>query len=91
MAYYIKVPPSVAVEKGLDALRNRTSDGNYLLWQEDFRSACPSMELSALRRAVTAAGGLLLSPSEAREECDGTTIRPLPEVSDSTANSESSD
>lgn len=78
MAYYIKVSAAEAEKRNLKELRNTTSDGSYLLWQEDFRVDCPSMEETELKKAVAAVGGLLLSPQEAKEERMGATSRPLP-------------
>lgn len=80
MAFYIKVSKAEADKRGLCDLRNTTSDGCYLLWQEDFRADCPSMEEVELRKVVSTLGGLVLNPQEAREERMGTNSRALPKV-----------
>lgn len=80
MAFYIKVSKAEADKRGLCDLRNTTSDGCYLLWQEDFRADCPSMEEVELRKVVSTLGGLVLNPQEAREERMGASSRALPKV-----------
>lgn len=80
MAFYIKVSKAEADKRGLCDLRNTTSDGGYLLWQEDLRGDCPSMEEEELRRVVGELGGLVLNPQEAREERVGASSRALPKV-----------
>ena len=78
MAFYIKVSKTEAEKRNLCELRNTTSDGCYLLWQEDLRGDCPSMEEGELRSVVSALGGVLLNTQEAREERLGVKNRPLP-------------
>ena len=85
MAFYIKVSKMEAEKRNLCELRNTTSDGCYLLWQEDLRGDCPSMEEEELRRVVGSLGGLVLNPQEAREERVGTRSRALPKVDVSAA------
>jgi hypothetical protein len=67
MAYYIKVTEAVASKMGLTAIRNKTADGNYLLWQADVQSVQGD---TIFERAQTL-GGVALTPQEAREETDG--------------------
>ena len=68
MAYYIKVRPEVADYLKLTTDRNRTADGNYLLWQADV-ARFPGDTIS--ERAAYA-GGVDLSAQAARQETDGT-------------------
>ena len=35
MANYVKVTPAVANKLGVDKIRYKVADGNYLLWQCD--------------------------------------------------------
>lgn len=57
--------------------RNAVKDGNYILWQGDMLAFGP---LTHLSETLTAIGAIALMPHEAREEQDGTVIRPLPEA-----------
>ena len=79
MARYIKVNPKVAQYLNLENDRNTVADGNYLLWQADMLEFGP---LTELNNTLAMIGGLALMPHEAREEQDGTVIRPLPEPTD---------
>ena len=79
MARYIKANPKVAQYLNLENDRNTVADGNYLLWQADMLEFGP---LTELNNTLTMIGGLALMPHEAREEQDGTVIRPLPEPTD---------
>ena len=79
MARYIKVNPKVAQYLNLENDRNTVVDGNYLLWQADMLEFGP---LTELNNTLAMIGGLALMPHEAREEQDGTVIRPLPEPTD---------
>ena len=58
MAFYIKVTKEVADRLHLTDIRNRTADGNVLLWQVFDRAK--------------EAGGICLTPQAAKEEIDGT-------------------
>lgn len=79
MARYIKANPLVAKFLKLENDRNAVTDGNYLLWQGDMLAFGP---LTRLSETLTAIGAIALMPHEAREEQDGTVIRPLPEATD---------
>lgn len=68
MAMYIKVTRRVAEELGLTGVRNRTADGNYLLWQADV-ARFPGVTVFERASYV---GGKAISPSLAKEETDGT-------------------
>ena len=37
MAFYVKVTKQVADKMSLTAIRNKTADGNVLLWQADLK------------------------------------------------------
>lgn len=67
MANYVKVTPAVAKKLGVDKIRNKVADGNYLLWQCDL--TC--VEGQFLDDKVKTVGGAKLTNSEAREEMDG--------------------
>ena len=56
MAFYIKVTKEVADALDLTAIRNKTADGNVLLWQAD----------------VAGFPGVCLTPQQAKAEIDGT-------------------
>ena len=79
MARYIKANPLVAQYLELQEIRNRVQDGNYILWQADIHEFGP---LTMLPEILAQIGGIVLSPSEAREEQDGTVLRPLPVATD---------
>lgn len=79
MAYYIKANPSVAEHLNLCNDRLRLSDGNYILWQADMLAFAP---LIRLPETLALIGAIALLPHEAREEQDGTVLRPLPEATD---------
>lgn len=79
MARYIKVNPKVASFLNLQDKRNTVKDGNYLLWQADILPFGPLTQLPATLAQI---GGIALLPHEARQEQDGTNIRPLPVATD---------
>lgn len=79
MARYIKANPQVAKYLNLETDRNTVADGNYLLWQADMLAFGPLTELNNILAMI---GGIALMPHEAREEQDGTVIRPLPTPTD---------
>lgn len=79
MARYIKANPRVAAFLGLMRDRNTVTDGNYLLWQADMLAFGPLTQLSETLAQI---GGIALLPHEAREEQDGTVVRPLPTATD---------
>lgn len=72
MAYYIKVTPEVAASLNLTDIRNKTADGNYLLWQADVAGR-PGKTIAERAASV---GGVCLSPADAKKEIDGTIIAP---------------
>lgn len=79
MARYIKANPLVAQYLQLEDERNKVSDGNYLLWQNDMLKFGP---LTQLNDILVKIGGVALMPHEARSEQDGTICRPLPRATD---------
>lgn len=64
---YVKVTAAVAEALNLRSTRNRSADGNYILWQADL-SSIPG-DLLAERAA--AVGGVVLTPNKAKQEIDG--------------------
>lgn len=68
MAFYIKVTKQVADALKLTDIRNKTADGNVLLWQADV--AAMQGETVFDRAAVV--GGVCLAPQQAKEEIEGT-------------------
>lgn len=80
MARYIKANPKVAQYLGLTGKRNRTPDGNYLLWQADMLKFGSLTQLSATLEEI---GGVALQPSEARKEQDGVLVHTLPTATNS--------
>lgn len=79
MARYIKANPLVAQYLQLEDERNKVSDGNYLLWQNDMLKFGPLIQLNDILVKI---GGIALMPHEARSEQDGTICRPLPRATD---------
>lgn len=67
MAYYIKCTTRVSDVLGMTAERNRTADGNVLLWQADLNS----IEGNTLLDRANKVGGALLTPEQAKAETDG--------------------
>lgn len=59
--------------------RNKVKDGNYLLWQADMQAFGKLIDLPEILEQI---GGIALMAHEAREEQDGTVIRPLPTATD---------
>lgn len=72
MAYYIKVTKQVADKMQLTSIRNKTADGNYLLWQADI-AGIPGKTVQDRAKAI---GGVCLTAVEAKKEITGTTIAP---------------
>lgn len=68
MAFYIKVTKDVADALRLTGIRNRTADGNILLWQADI-AAVPGE--TVFKRAEHV-GGVALLPQQAKAEIEGT-------------------
>lgn len=67
MVYYIKVTPEVAKKLANINLRNKTKDGNVLLWIGDL-DAVPGGTIAERAEYV---GGALLTPEQARDEYFG--------------------
>ena len=68
MAFYIKVTKPVADKLQLTEIRNKTADGNVLLWQADV-ARFPGD--TVFDRAASV-GGVCLTPQAAKAEIDGT-------------------
>lgn len=79
MARYIKANPKVAQYLHLENDRNRVSDGNYILWQNDMLAFGRLIDLPQILETI---GGISLQAHEAREEQDGIVCRPLPKATD---------
>lgn len=79
MARYIKANPKVAAYLHLENDRLKLKDGNYILWQGDMTAFAP---LPMLNDTLTKIGGISLMPHEAKQEQDGTVVRPLPVATD---------
>ena len=73
MAYYIKVARQVADKIGAPVEnRNKTADGNILLWQADL-NIIPGETLDARAAFV---GGVAMPGQSAKAEIDGTAVPP---------------
>lgn len=70
MAFYIKVTQDVANELGLTEDRNKTADGNVLLWQADI-AGIPG---DTVFNRAAAVGGVCLTPQQAKAEIEGVEI-----------------
>ena len=79
MARYIKANPKVAAYLHLENDRLKLKDGNYILWQGDMTAFGP---LPMLNDTLTQIGAIALMPHEAKQEQDGTVVRPLPVATD---------
>jgi hypothetical protein len=79
MARYIKANPKVAQYLQLQDVRNRVTDGNYLLWQADMLAFGKLIDLPEI---LTQIGAISLVAKEAKEEQDGTVVRELPTATD---------
>ena len=79
MARYIKANPKVAAYLHLENDRLKLKDGNYILWQGDMTAFAP---LPMLNDTLTKIGAIALMPHEAKQEQDGTVVRPLPIATD---------
>lgn len=69
MIYYIKVTPEVARRFCNPVLRNRTKDGNILLWMGDLNQV-PG---DTLKERANYVGGALLTTNQANDEYWGYT------------------
>jgi hypothetical protein len=81
MARYIKANYKVAQYLHLESVRNRVTDGNYLLWQADMLAFGRLIDLPQILSKI---GAISLSAKEAKEEQDGTIVRELPTAEDET-------
>lgn len=81
MARYIKANYKVAQYLHLESVRNRVTDGNYLLWQADMLAFGRLIDLPQILSKI---GAISLSAKEAKEEQDGTVVRELPTAEDET-------
>lgn len=68
MAFYIKVTKEVSDKLGLTAIRNKTADGNMLLWQADLNR----IEGDTIFERAERIGGKAITAQEAKAETDGT-------------------
>ena len=68
MANYIKVSKEVAERLGLSGIRNKTADGNYILWQSDVLQ----FSGDTLQERANVIGGVVITPNVAIEEIKGT-------------------
>lgn len=99
MALYIKVTKEVSDKLGLTAIRNKTADGNMLLWQADLNR----IEGDTIFERAERIGGMAITDQEAKAETEGTenpakvytpdeykedTPTVLPEISDNTVSTE---
>ena len=71
MANYFKVNEKVAEYLDLKDERNKSNDGNYILWLSDMK------RLGAIEYAVQITGAAVLTPREARMEFYGELCKPL--------------
>ncbi len=79
MVRYIKANPKVVDFLHLKESRNQLKDGNYILWQGDMLAFGP---LTQLNDILTQIGAIALTSHEARQEQDGSILRPLPTATD---------
>lgn len=99
MAYYVKVTKQVSDKMNLTAIRNKTADGNVLLWQADLNR----IEGDTIFERAERIGGKAITAQEAKAETDGTenpvevytpdeykddTPTVLPEMADNTVSTE---
>ena len=68
MASYTKVSSAVAEKLGLSDIRNKTADGNYVLWQADVMHFAGD----TLQDRANTIGGVVITPNIAAEEIKGT-------------------
>lgn len=76
MAYYIKVTTAVADKLGLTAIRNKTADGNVILWQSDLAKFGNRGDNIFVRARIV--GGVALTAMDAKREIDGTPTPVVP-------------
>lgn len=99
MAYYVKVTKQVSDKMNLTAIRNKTADGNVLLWQADLNR----IEGDTIFERAERIGGKAITAQKAKAETDGMenpaevytpdeykddTPTVLPEMSDNTVSTE---
>lgn len=68
MAFYVKATKEVADYLGVTDIRNKTADGNVLLWQADL-NRIPGDTIFDRAQEI---GGVCLQPVQAKAEIDGT-------------------
>lgn len=68
MAFYIKVTQTVSDTLKLTGIRNKTADGNVLLWQADISG----IEGDTVFDRAANVGGVCLTPQQAKSEIEGT-------------------
>ena len=71
MANYFKVNEKGAEDLDLKDERNKSNDGNYILWLSDMK------RLGAIEYAVQITGAAVLTPREAKMEFYGESCKPL--------------
>lgn len=79
MPHYVKCNEKTYRRIGAPLNRVRTKDGCYLAWQADFTCFPEWPDMNAV---ASRTGSLLLQPTQAREEQDGSVLRPLPVATD---------
>lgn len=79
MARYYKANRKVAEYLHLEEVRTELRDGNFIFWQMDLQAFGPLTEIQSIMAQI---GAIPLMSHEAREEQDGTVLRPLPEPED---------
>lgn len=79
MPHYVKCNEKTYQRIGAPLNRVRTKDGCYLAWQADFTCFPEWPDMNAV---ASRTGSLLLQPTQAREEQDGSVLRPLPVATD---------
>jgi len=73
MGNYIKVCPFIAEQLGVADIRQRTADGNYLLWQQDVAA----IQGETLEERSKYVGGAVIGARQSKEELKGT-AEPVP-------------
>ncbi|MCD7935528.1 MAG: hypothetical protein LUG98_01565 [Tannerellaceae bacterium] len=68
MGKYIKVSPFTAEQLGLAGIRQRSADGNYILWQQDLAG----IEGETLEERCRYIGGVIIERNQGKVELKGT-------------------
>ena len=79
MVYYYKVNRKVAESANLAAVRFHTKDDCYILWQLDMKEFGSLLDIPGTMVRI---GAIRLKPREAKQEQDGSVLRPLPVPTD---------